>query len=98
MASNTGTIGGFNYSNIASTSTTVVKTGAGILHVITLNKPTATTTLAIYDGIDTNGTLIGTVTVPTSPQPSFLMYDVSFKVGLTVVMGTANSDITVAYV
>lgn len=98
MGVNTGVMPGYDVSNITSQTTTVLRTGSGILHTITFNKPTATTVATIYDGVDTNGTKIGTITVPASPQPVTLHYDVAYTVGLTVVTGTADSDITVSYI
>lgn len=100
MATNTGVIGGYNYRNItaAAPTTTVVKTGAGILHSITFNTPTATAVITIYDNTSAAGTKIGTITVPASPQAVTLMYDVVFGTGLTFTTATAACDITVAYV
>lgn len=98
MATNTGTAVGYTYSNITTQATTLLRTGAGILHKITFNEPTATGTVAIYDGIDAQGTLIGTITVPATPQPLTLTYDAHFLVGLTIVTGTADSDITVTFI
>lgn len=100
MAQNTGVIGGYNHANItaAAPTTTVVKTGQGVLHTITLNKPTATAVITIYDNTAASGTVIGTITVPASPQPVTLTYDVTFTTGLTIVTATAASDLTVSYV
>lgn len=83
--------------NITTQTTTLVATGSGVLHTITFNKPTATGTVAIYNGLDSGGTLLGTITAPTSPQPVTLTYDIAFGVGLAIVTGTANQDITVTY-
>ena len=85
------------YANITTDTTTTVKTGAGVLHAITLNAPTATEVITIYDGLSSSGTKIGTITVPSSPQPATLFYDVEFTVGLTIVTGTATSDITISF-
>lgn len=98
MATNTGVIGGYNYSNITGQATTVVKASSGILHTITFNKPTATTVVTIYDNTAGSGTTIGAVTIPASPLPVTLIYDVAFATGLTVKTETANSDITISYV
>jgi hypothetical protein len=87
----------FSYQNITGDATTVVKSSAGMLNCITLNAPTATEVITIYDGISTAGTKIGTITVPASPQPVTLFYEVAFWVGLTIVTATATSDITVSY-
>lgn len=83
--------------NITTQTTTLVATGSGMLHTITFNKPTATGTVAFYNGITAGGTLLGTITVPASPMPVTLTYDVAFAVGLTVVTGTATQDITISW-
>ena len=100
MAQNTGVIGGYNSSHItaAAPTTTVVKTGQGVLHSITLNKPTATAVITIYDNTAASGTVIGIITVPANPQPVTLMYDVTFATGLTITTATAASDITVSFI
>ncbi len=84
--------------NITTQTTTLVKTGAGALHILTFNKPVATGTVAIYDGLTAAGILLATITVPASPQPVSLFYDITFSTGLTIVTGVANQDITVSYI
>lgn len=84
-------------SNITSQTTTVVATGNGVLHTITFNKPTATGTVTIYNNTAASGTKIGTITTPASPMPVTLTFDVAFGIGLTIVTGTADQDITVTY-
>lgn len=100
MAQNTGVIGGYNSSHItaAAPTTTVVKTGQGVLHSITLNKPTATAVITVYDNTAASGTVIGIITIPANPQPATLVYDVTFNTGLTIKTETAASDITVSYI
>lgn len=100
MGLNTGVIGGYNYVNItaAAPTTTVVKTGAGVLHTITFNKPVATAVITVYDNTSAATPAIGTITVPASPQPVTLTYDVNFSTGLTITTATAASDITVSYI
>lgn len=83
--------------NITGQSTTLIATGRGVLHTITFNKPTATAVVTVYNNIAASGTKIATITVPASPMPVTLTYDVSFGIGLTVVTGTADSDITVSW-
>ena len=87
----------FAYANITGDTTTTVKSGKGYLHAITLNAPTATETITIYDNTAGSGTKIGTITIPASPVPVTLFYDVAFWTGLTIVTATAASDITVSY-
>jgi hypothetical protein len=99
MALNTGVLGAYNSTNItaAAPTTTVVKSAEGILHSITFNKPVATSVVTIYDNTAGSGTVIGTITIPASPLPVTLTYDIHFKTGLTIVTATAASDITVSY-
>jgi hypothetical protein len=87
----------YSYQNITGDATTTVKSSPGMLHSITLNAPTATEVITIYDNTAGSGTKIGTITVPTSPQPVTLKYDVAFWVGLTIVTATASSDVTVSF-
>ncbi|MFA6475726.1 MAG: hypothetical protein WCV88_06095 [Patescibacteria group bacterium] len=91
----------FSHQNItlAAPTTTVVKTGSGSLHAITINKAAASAIIAIYDGITAaSGSLIGTITMPGTllASQATLIYDVSFAEGLTIVTTTAQ-DITVSY-
>lgn len=87
----------YAYANITTDTTTTLKSGAGVLHAITINNPAATETVTIYDNTSATGTKIGTITVPASPVPVTLTYDVAFATGLTIVTATAASDITVSY-
>lgn len=100
MATNTGVIGGYSVVNItaAAPTTTAVKTGAGILHTITFNKPVATAVVTVYDNTAASGTVLATITIPASPMPVTLTYDAVFATGLTITTATAAQDITVTYV
>lgn len=91
---------GWGFLNIvlAAPTTTAVKTSPGILHSITFNKPIATGVITIYDSLAASGTIIGTITIPASPQPVTVFYDVAFATGLTIVTATAAQDITVSYI
>lgn len=79
------------------TSDTKLKDGQGMLHTVTFNNPTATSVITIYDNTSASGTVIATITVPASPQPVTLTYDVNYYTGLHVKMATADSDITLSY-
>lgn len=87
----------YNYSNITTQTTTLVKTGAGLLHSITFNKPTATGTVKINDALTDTTPTMGLITTPSSPMPVTLIYDIVFTTGLTIVTGTATQDITISY-
>jgi len=91
----------FNATNItlAAPTTTVVKSGAGFLHAIIINKTTATGVITIYDNTAASGTIIATITQPAAVLATsyVLSYDVSFATGLTIVTSTAAQDITVSW-
>ena len=86
------------FTYIVTAATTVVRTGAGILHAITCNKAIAAGTITIYDGLTAAGTKIGIVTHPATLLQNHytLIYDVAFTTGLTIVTAEAN-DITVSW-
>jgi hypothetical protein len=88
-------LGGYNYTNVTSKTTTVAKIGPGILRAIVINAPGTSDTLTIYDNTAASGTKIGTVTV-TAGYP--LVYDVNFSTGLTVVSGGSTAgDYTIVW-
>lgn len=94
-----GTPCGWSYKHITSQADTVVKAAPGVLHSITFNKPTATAVVTLYDNTTATGSaVIGIVTVPASPQPVTLTYDVAFSTGLSITTATADQDITVSYI
>lgn len=89
------------YKNFTSTTAgTLINTGQGVLYGITFNKPVATGVITLYDGISTGGTVIGTITIPSSPLPfnwgpnNGGFY---YQVGLYIVIATASQDCTVSY-
>ena len=86
-----------SFSNINTNTTTTVKSGAGVLKRIVVNKVGAlSNTCTIYDNTTATGTIIGTID-PVHTQMVF-EYDLAFSIGLTIVTanGTA-ADITVIY-
>ena len=92
----------FKYNNIilSAPTTTVVSTGEGVLHAITINKAVVSAVITIYDGISVAaGTLIGTITLPATllKNQDVLLYDIAFKKGLTIVTATGACDLTVSY-
>lgn len=86
----------FQYQNITTDATTVVKSGKGYLHTICINTPAATGTITIFDNTAASGTKIGTITSFASVGGCFT-YDVAFWTGLTIVTATAAPDITVSF-
>lgn len=91
---------GWNYKNMTGTTATptIVKASPGFLGLITFNAPTATSVITLYDSASAATGTFGIITVPASPQPITLHYDVAFNNGLVVGMGTANSNIIISYV
>lgn len=92
---------GFRFTNITTTATTAVKSGAGFLHSVTINTPVASSVITLFDNTAPSGTKIGTITLPATlltEGPYTALYDVVFNTGLTVTTGTGASDITIASV
>lgn len=92
----------YNYTNItaAAPTTTVIATGNGVLHTLTINTPTAAGVITIYDNTAASGTKIATITQPgtlLSDGQRTVTYDVYFSKGLTIVTATAAQDITVSW-
>ena len=88
----------FAFRNLKANATTLVKTGAGMLHSVTINDAGASSnTCTLYDGLDASGTEIATIDTVELAGRS-LLYDVSFGTGLTVVIGTGTAaNVTLAY-
>lgn len=84
----------FNYTNITTATTTLVKSGQGQLRRVVVNT-TAAATITIYDSLTATGTKIATIAASPAIGSSFA-YEVAFSIGLTVVTAGA-SDITVAW-
>ncbi len=80
--------------NITTATTTVVKTGPGVLVSIVLNETNAGA-ITIYDNTAASGTTIATIATGASAGVTF-GYLAQFTNGLTVVTAGAD-DITVVY-
>lgn len=92
------TIGGYNYTRVTSAATTLVKTGAGILHAIVVNKPTSTATIEVDDALTNTTPIIGILgAFAASIAPFSVTYDAEFTTGLSVTVGTATVDATVVW-
>lgn len=89
----------YSGANITGQATTVVKTGAGFLHVLDYTA-TATGVITIYDGVSAAGTKLRTITSPATLLQNEVnkVLDVAFSVGLTIVTATASQDILVSYI
>ena len=82
-----------SYTNITTATTTVIKTGAGWLHTLTINT-TSAGAITIYDNTAASGAKIGTLVL--SAGVATYTFDVAFATGLTIVTAGA-SDLTIAW-
>ena len=84
-----------SYSNLINNATSIIKSGAGILHTVVVNTLGTTPTIQLFDNTAASGTKIGLITPTVTGTYD---YDVSFNTGLTIVTtGTAGSDITICW-
>ena len=81
-----------NATYISTATTTVVKTGAGLLHAVVVTGGTAGTIIG-YDNTTASGTILFSFD-STNALESY-QFNVSFAVGLTVVT-SANTKLTVS--
>jgi hypothetical protein len=75
---------GSNYKNIATATSTLVKSGAGLITSVMVGTAQAGATMTVYDGLDNTGTVMGKVELDimgawTPPRP------IAFTKGLFVV-------------
>lgn len=78
---------------VAGAATTLIKTGRGHLHSVTIGLPSAST-VSVYDGLSAAGTLIAVLTA--AAVPFIWTPNCTFGVGLTVVTA-GTSNISVVY-
>lgn len=86
-----------SFVNITTAATTVVKSGAGTLHTLTVNNlGTVASLTVVYDNTAGSGTKIASINTLAGQESYF--YDVAFTTGLTIVTtGTVAPDVTVSY-
>ncbi len=86
-----------NYNHISTSTTTLVKTGAGNLKSITINtKGTVASTVTVYDALTAVAPVIAVI--DSLNLSGTFTFDVAFSTGLTIVTtGTAAPDVTVSY-
>lgn len=88
----------FKYTNITTNTTTTVKTGPGMIHTLVVNTtPTGANSVTIFDSTTGSGTKIGTFAVTATD--TFMLYDVGFANGLTIVTTAATTpgDYTISW-
>lgn len=97
VATNTGAAATNSLTNIATATTTTVKSGAGFLHTVCVNSlGTVASTVTIYDNTAGSGTKIATIN--SLALLGCQTYDGTFATGLTVVTtGTAAPDVTISW-
>lgn len=87
---------GFTPLGITTKTTTLVKTGAGMIGDITINKSGSTDTITVYDALTATGTPLATITSPTVGMKFCELY--KFTTGLCIVTGgTTAGNYTVSY-
>jgi hypothetical protein len=84
----------FTYLNITTSTGTLVKSGAGMLHNIVLNSAVASGTVKLYDATVATGTALFATITPIA-APVTMQYDVVLNTGLFVQTNSAL-DITVS--
>jgi len=92
----------FPWDKVNVVADAVVRTGPCVLHSITFNGMTAVGDVAIYDGIDNTGTLIGTLilrsAVHVSCQPFTIILDCEMTTGIFFDYdGTLTGNFTVTF-
>lgn len=91
-------LGGYNYTRVTTAATTLVKTGAGVLHAVVVNKPTSTATIELDDALTNTTPVIGILgAFAASIAPFTVVYDATFNTGLSVTVGTATVDATIVW-
>lgn len=96
---NSRTLPVYNYVNIiaAAPTSTLVKTGSGILHAITVTTPASTGTIEADDALTHTNPLIPTITSPETLLPYTIILDIPFNTGLTIYTAVAAQNITITY-
>ncbi len=89
---------GFTFGNMTTSTTTTFKSGAGVLHTVTINQlGTVASTVSIFYNTAGSGTSIAVLNSLSTGEGTYT-YDVAFTTGLTVTTtGTAAPNVTVSY-
>ena len=86
------------------TVTGIVSSATGILHTVTINRPSATASaiMTLYDSLDASGAVIAIISLDVAKYviPQTLTYDVRLTNGLYAVFSdaqNAGADMTFSY-
>jgi len=90
-------VGGYTYTHISTSTTTLIKGSSGTLHTISVNsKGTVASTITVYDSATASGTIIAIID-SLNLSGSF-RYDIAALTAITVVTtGTVAPDVTVSW-
>lgn len=86
----------YTYSTIATSAQTLVKTGAGTLHGVSVLSNNVSA-LAFYDNVVSGGTTIFTLPTSAMNTSTWWQFDTNFSTGLVVSSGSSNTSIVVSY-
>lgn len=85
--------------NLASSASTQIKTGAGVFLGLAVNTGQSGATMAVYDGTDSSGKLLGTFSLTTAESLTMPAGGLSYSTGLFVVTtGLTTGNATVSYI
>uniref|UniRef100_A0A6H1Z8B5 Uncharacterized protein n=1 Tax=viral metagenome TaxID=1070528 RepID=A0A6H1Z8B5_9ZZZZ len=84
------------------TETTLVQTGATVLHTLTINRGASQGTIVatVYDGADATGTIVAIIDVgDTVVTPTTLAWGIALETGLYIVVSSSevSVDLTVSF-
>ena len=92
---------GIGWEKLNVTADQLVHTGKCILHAVTLNGITTVGDIAIYDGIDNSGTLVGTISARSAVSVSFqgvtFLYDCKMVTGIYIDVTSFAGSMTVTW-
>ena len=90
---------GFNYTHIASNTTTAIRTGPCVLHAVAVNKAGASSNTATINDNAAGGTSNAVAIIDTTRAGlGYIQYDITLYNGLQVVTGTGTApDLTICW-
>lgn len=86
----------YSHKRVSGATTVTVKSGAGVLKRITINRQT-NGKYTVYDNTAGSGTVLAIISSVNGVSPVTLDYELAFSTGLTVVTTGANTDLSFIY-